>query len=362
MHTLFNLNSPIGQGILTHAEWPYVRDGLRRNLQTVVSFYSRRPMAVKSGHLLERLLTAITTPHSQPIERYYDNVDITALNVAMALGLTSSIFAGRVHHGIFYGPGTQEIIIAHREDFNPAYAERNWQYLQPVQVLRHPRSDLTLNIPDGSQTGIETGMAVIAVNVPMLAVQYRSFRKAEIEIAADQESQRSIMQFLHMYPLTNMLYTHLDQVVFNRINNLRLGKPMGITKKPHSFFLTDYGPRMNRIQSAILKSLENVGKDFRGILRTVPGVIDPSMDEAMRLPDTAPTRQVLWGLVISRLPALGFLMEISKGSPDIRNRQEVNRILRSVRLYRNENLMRQMLPRDLYVDIQREILDAVGEN
>lgn len=361
MQNLFHLVSPIGQGILKFPEWLYVRDGLKRSLGQVISFYRSNPMAVPSSHFLVRLLHSINVPQSQPLERYFDNVDAMALNMSMALKMTSSIYRGQVFDGIFYGPGNTELLVAHSESFDIFHAHRNWEALAPVKVLRHARSDLGMNIPDGTNTGTESGMTVISINIPMLAVQYRAFRLNEMAKAdSSTESQLSIMQFIHMYVLPNMLFSHLDYALFNRIDNLRKGAPLGVSKKSHSFWLTDYSKKCDQVYNTILYKLDHIGKDFTGILRTIPIVTRNSMEELMLLPDMAPTRQVLWALVIARLPALAFLFKLLREGPGARNQSEINTIMRAMVAYKSDNLMRSMLPLELYFEVQEDI-DSVTD-
>jgi hypothetical protein len=356
MYNLFNLMAPAGQGVHKDPAWLYVRDGLKRSLGTVISYYRKHPMAVQSSHFLVRLLHSITVPQSMNLERYYDNVDAMALNMSMALKMTSPIYRGHLFDGVFYGQDCPEVLIAHTDAFDPFEAHRNWQNLCPVKVLRHPKSDLGMNLPDGTHSGSETGLAVIAINIPMLAIQYRAFRLNE-EMLADinPESQRSIMQFIHMYVLPNMLFSHLDIALFNRMENHRKGAPLGETTKQHPFYLTDFTDKVDRVQEGILHNLQRAGKDFTGILRSVPLVTKDTLERAMALPDVAPTRQVLWGLVLARLPILTFLFSVLEDGPGMRSRTEVNRVLRAIQQWKTDQLLRTMLPVEEYLFAQDEI-------
>ena len=359
MHNFFNLVSSGSSGIQRFQDWQYCRDGLKKNLGNVIRFYRQNPMAVKSDHLLVSLLQSITIPQSQNLERYYDNVDSLSLNLSMAFKLTSAIYKGRLFNGIFYGSGNDEILIANNDGFDIVEANRNWKNVCAVKVLRHSLSDLGLNIPDGNNTGSETGIAVISINIPMLAVQYRAFRNNEILIAEQtMDSQRSIMQFIHMFVLPNMLFSHLDQAIFNRINNLQKGAPLGESKKSHSFYLPDYSKKMNQTQEFILDYFNNTSKDFTSVLKTVPAVTKNDMEEVMLMEDIAPTRQVAWALTVSRLPALSFLFKVSIAG---RNQSTVNQVLKSVMAYKSENTMRTMLPHDIYMDVQDDIDSIVRD-
>jgi len=350
MHSIYSNASSIAHGVSKLPSWIYLKNGLENNLKIVISYYRKNPMAVKSNHFLVKLLQSITVPQSQILERYYTNVDAMSLNLSMALKMTSSIYKGSVFDGIFLGPGNDEIIIAHNDSFNPFDAHDNWINLRPVEFLSHQRSDLGLNIPDGINTGVEEGLTVIAINIPLLAIQYRAFRINERIINAN-DSAESVMQFIHRFVLPNALYSYLDHAIFNRISALLIGKPLGESKKAHPFHLTDFSTKLTYVQNDILNLLIKENKTFDGILQSIPMVSVKNAEELMMLPDVALTRQVIWGLVLSRLPELLFLVRISKESIGNKNQSEVNRILRYFQRYRSDNLFRSMLPVNLYLEV-----------
>lgn len=356
MQNLFHLVTPVGQGIIKFPEWPYIREGLKRNLGTVISYYRRSAGAVKSDHFLVQLLQNITVPQSQNLERYYDNVDTIALNLSMALKMTSSIFSGRMFDGVFYGPGNAEVLIAHGMDFDLMEAHRQWQNVAAVRVLRHPRSDLGMDVLDGQNASEENGLVVIAINIPLLAVQYRAFRLNEMLLTENsQDSQRSIMQFIHMYVLPNMLFSHVDQALFNRVNLLRQGKTAGVSHRRHPFYLTDFTDKLDAFHENLIGILRQARYDFSGILKSIPAVSRNTMEDVMLMPSMAATRQVVWALVTARLPMVSFLFQVCSDGPNTRNQSEMNRILRNILAYRSDNSMRVVLPTNLYNEVQSEL-------
>ena len=364
MYSLFsNTGSTVGQGILKDPNWLYVRDGLYRNLSNVINFNRTNPTAVKSNHFLVRLLQSIAVPQSQNTERYYINVDTMALNLSMNLKMTSPIFKGEVHKGVFYGDGSTEILIAHNEEFDPVKATKNWENQIPVKVLRHPFSDLGLIVPDGIKSSTDEGLSVIAINIPLLAIMYRAFRINENSLSTQMseddvaytESERSIMMFLKMYVLPNMLPSHLDQAIFNRIHYLEIGAPLGDCIRKHSFYQVDYSARMLYIHNNILNMLHRVDKDFTGVLRSIPAVANISMFESMALPDIVETRQVLPAIFMARLNVLSFLFRIAKNGASAKNQSLVNEIRRTVRYYGHMGQLKTLLPYDIYFDTKEEI-------
>jgi hypothetical protein len=359
MQNLFDLLPEVHQGISKFPEWRYVRDGLRRNLEAVLAFARKNPMAVPSQHFLVRLLHSLNVPLSHNLERYYDLIDAGALHVSMPLKMTSAINQGALFKGVFYGGENLEVIIAHNAGFSLDEAMANWESLQPIQVLRHPHSDLGLPILDGVKNyGSETGFAVIVINIPMLAVQYRAFRLNEDRYTDfSQGSERSVQQFVRMYAIPNMLYSHLDVALFNRIDHLQQGQACGESSYRHPFYLTDFSVRSDQAQLDMLERIQAVGRNWTGMLRTIPAVTQENMDDLLRVPDIVPTRQVLWALVIARTNALAFMFRASKEGSRTTNANEVNRLRRALTAWRTDSLMRNALPTKVLAQVMQEIDD-----
>lgn len=357
MLTLFDSPPPIKGGIIRFPEWSYVRDGMRRVVANATQYYQSNPTAVQSQNLLVRLLHSITVPHGLTTDRYYDNVDAIALNVSMALKMTSAIYKGQVFDGVFYGQGSTELLIAHNDWFDPEMAHKHWRRLQPIKVLASPHTNLGYNIPDGRRSSSEFGTSVIAINIPLLCMQYRAFRQDEQYQAQlnGNDSQRSIYQFLRMYPLTNMLISQTDVVVFNRLLARLEGAPMGESSRKHSFYITDYSQKLNQVQDKLLDSLQRNARDFYNTMRMVPLVFHDTLAEQTPWPDIAPTRQVIWALLLGRLPLMRFLFDTAKGGVHVRNKMEYSQLVREVRALRSESLFKSMLSGDLLYDTQAEL-------
>lgn len=356
MKSLFNMTSSVGSPVMYAANWNYVRTGLTQNIGKVIQFYRRNPMAVQSDHFLVRLLQSITIPLNMNLDRYYANVDALSLNLSMALKMTSSIYKGAVFDGVFYGAGSPEILIAHDEGFDPIKAHRNWKNLTPVKVLTHPFSDLSMNIPNGKKKSNETGISVIAIDIPLLAVMYRAWRLTELEATfGTGDSLQSPMQFIHMYVLPNMLFSHMDHVLNNRMFNLITYQDNAEMNNKHSFYLTDFSDKCNSVQKTMISQLLAAKRNFNGILKSLPAMSRDTMYEAMELPAMAATKQVLWGLVVSRMLILKLLIELSDDEFRTKNGSEVNYMLREFVRYKSDGTLRSTLPLRLYYDVQYDI-------
>jgi hypothetical protein len=358
MQLFFNVPASISQGILKYSEWNYIREGLLRNLQTVQNFYRTRVYAVKTNHILAQLITNIGVSHKLDIERFYQLVDARANSLGMTFKLTSAISKGALFNGIFYGHGCTEIIMNDSALFDPRDAVKNWKNLAPVKSIMHPKSDLGLLLPNGKITGFETGLAVISINIPMLAIQWRCFAEDQLyNDISEGQSLQGMQHFIHRYVLPNMLPSHLDYALFNRLSNILNGKPMGNNVRQHPFVLIDYTNRVDNVHSRIINDLASRVMEYQAILRMIPAVSLPSMLEVMTIPENAPTRQVLWAEILSRLQVISDIITLG-GDKDInRNSITLNSFAREFVLFNQEAVLKSALPHDLYLDASYQMRD-----
>lgn len=354
MHTLFNIDLNIQTPVFRHPDWNYVSDTIRRGLISFTDFYHSNNTAVKSNHLLVKLIQSITVPKSQALNQYYENVDALASNLSMALKFTSSINKGSIFNNVFYGQNSNEIIVSFSAPFDLEFANRNWREVSAVRVLRHDRSSLALTPLTGLDYYSKKEITIIAINIPLLAIQYRAFRNFENTIN-ENDSQRSAMQFVAGYVLPNMQASHLDHCIFNRIYNLlfNIQNDPFVIKTP--FFQTDYSNKVDHVLNDLLDRFKTTKIRFDGILRTIPMISHNNAFELMSIPKILPTRQVLWALVTARIKALDFLFTINKYSETVENQSSMNRIIRQAIFYRSDATLQYGLTPEIYLDVQSTI-------
>lgn len=358
MNNLFNLREGFQSPVVVGSDWEYVRAGLKRNLVSVLNYYRKNPTSVKSDNFVVRLLQSLPISRTLPLYSYYEATRGQALNLSMALGMTSSISTGRVWQGVFYGPCSHEVLIATDEDFDYEYAHTHWMNLAPIRVLRHPRTDLSLRLLDGSRPVGEVGLAVLTVNIPMLAVQYRAFKEWTAQNALIEGStEYTIQQFVRMFVIPNMLFSHLDYAIFNRAAALLESKPLSTYIKAHSFPTVDYSAKTDEYLQKVLLRISHVQLGFTGILRNTPAITRKDQDEVMEVPRVAPTRQVHWALTVARSPALRFLLKAGQLTT---NQQELNSLRRTILSYRSNDIIKSVLPSYLAYKVQTELDDITA--
>jgi len=337
-------------GTLHVGQWKYIQKGLERNVQKVQQFYRTHNVTVASEHFLVRLLESLPVPQRLDSERYYDAVDRVALNHAQLMGMTSPQSQGRVFRGTFYGGKTPEYLLATDDYFDYRAVEADWMNAQPIKPLMHPKSDLSFQLLNGKPYSAEEGLAVIQINIPMLAVMHRAFVNSE---KLRSSNPRTTMMFIASYVIPNMLQAHAELAIFNRIYNDATRPELGQSEpfRGHAFAMPKYDFMVDNAIEQALEFIQRSPQDFQTILKTMPAIFHDSQWEALKMPDVLPTYQVDWLLTITRLKAVDLLFKLARPELLAKNQKTVNQILRAMR----RNNVINILEADLPVDVEREV-------
>lgn len=356
MQTFFNTIEPFGQAVFNPPQWPYLSDGLKRNLQTVKDYYKIRPFAVRSNHYLARILNNLGVSYNLNLDRFSDIADARAATISMGFKMTSSIYRGSVFKDVFYGGSVSEVFVLDEEYFDPYETYKDWMNTSAVKVLMHPMSDLNLLIPNGKYVGDETGVAVISINIAKLAVQFKAFLDRESKkFYENNESPKTVAQFIHMFVLPNMVDSHLDIALFNRVYNLVTNKPMGTAGRNHSFYLTDYSKIVDDVYGGVIDHFRTSDKRYKVMLKSFPCIEQGNFEHLMKLPDNAPTRQVIWSHVVARIKVLEMMVKLSPNQGNALNRSDNNQFLRDFKLYENDKALSGLLNTGLYFDLLKSV-------
>lgn len=355
MYDLFEGEREIDQGRVIIPQFMYLKGALTREVAKVVTYYQTWPTTLPNEHLLVKLLLNLNVSMKRELQNYVDIASEMGYQVASQLRLTSSVNYGRVFSpGVFYGRACSEILIAHDSPFDIYDADVNWRELQPIVVHRHPFTDLNLARPMGEGNKHEPGIAVISINIPMLAVMWRGWWRDERKPDPSQPARRT-HHFLSMYPITNMLYSQTDIALFNRMVALYDLEDVAPFKRLHSFFTYDYTDRADEYLEKQLELLRRTPMTFDHMLSAIPSLFAKDLREASQLPAVIPTRQVVWGLVIARIALVRFLVHINAYTENAKNRGYLNKIRQSLGRVRIDRVLETTLPNDVLQDVDRTI-------
>lgn len=358
MQTLFRLAEETGVSGIELRQWDYARTGLVQSIEKIEHYHQDYPIAVASSHLLVRLIQTVNISRNLTFDRYIANCSARSLNVAQALKLTSSLSKGQMWDGVFYGNGTKEIIIGHDSLFSIQEAHDNWKAMQPVTVLMHNQTNTALLLPDGRISSLDKGVAVIAVNIPMLMAMYYRFNQEQDMVEMGGGARRTISQFVDSYALAGMVRSHLDNVVLNRLYSRATGTPTTTAIRKHSFFTTNYDSALDTAADQQLQYLRTMKNRFSGVMQATHLPIAGNLWNFSKLPSVPMTLQAFWALVVARVKIVAFLCVAQRDCERI-NARELETIRWLTKIHQTRQVIKNNMGIEAYYDIA-PYLDIIG--
>lgn len=356
MYQLFSKRFESNNSIIRPPSFELVKRIYQREVKHIVDYYNNSVFYVNNTHLLVRLLTTAPIPLEYELDRFMEVASTRSPYLAKHFNFTSDINYGKFHNGVFYGEGNSELILYSEDYFNPYEELQDWKSIQAVTVIDHSISDLSLLLPNGKINSTDKGLAVIEVNIPLLLLQFRSFMLDQYtKIVYGSESVLGANHFVNMYVLPNMLYTHTNIAILNRAINIHYGAPMGSPLKRYPFLIVDYSNKADVALSSVLKRIQNNNMLYFSSLKNIPSIFDADMQESLLMSDIVKTRQVWWALLLSRFKVMKFLIDTGGSKGISNNRMYINKLKIDLKRLKEENIVRSLLPDDLYYNMKEDI-------
>ena len=335
MYNLFNSEARLKQTNITMYGLDYVK---RELLATQVNRYKQyralNPGYLKNDHILARILGMVDIPFMGDLPDYYLQVSRIVNRLAGQMGFVTSAHHGRVSEkNDFYGKGISEIFIAIADDeISMADIWFNWRDMSPIRVLSHPVAGCgiielngSVNLP-GSKPG---AVAVIEINIPLLACQYQLWRMA-VRSLAPEGTALSTAHFLTQVVIPNALLSHLDIAVMNTMHALMGADDYTKVESDMPFYTADFYPKLEAGLKELIGRFTRENYFYKDILSNIPVFGNESLIQAIKMPDIAYTNQAIWALMIARLPVVAMLLKFDELGNNRKNDADRNRIRRSL--------------------------------
>lgn len=352
MHTLFNEPSGIQYGKFLTPRSEKSAEIARENMLVTTQYYRTRKHVVVSGHILLRLLTIIPFPKPKAIlsqlsiedvKKYYEATKSHSRQYSNAVSMSTPNNTGRLQSGNFYNKKITEVII-HKETEWDEDNYFSWQDIEAVRILRHPYNVPGYNLLNGDDTDVGAAIAVISIDVALLALQF--YRWYELEyFGTDPEKAKITLDILKVfcsqYPLVNALKSHNDIAIINRaIDHYESeGKVENIGfKKPVFTINHDEVNKLDLVLDYLTPELKRTPRYFEDVLNHLPTVYRNGQD-VIALDNELDHRQTRWAKLTARMWVVNFLLEVNnhfKGQN--KNGIATNRIARSVKSIKSDNL------------------------
>lgn len=345
MHRLFDKDVQVNYGNMRTERFDRFSDIALRNMQRTEEHLRSRNYSVASNHVICKLLKMMPLPSvsstqlsSDDVRKYYDMIRINDYRYANMVSMVSSTNYGAIRKSQFYSKAVDEIIIGTSSRYDEVKSIP-WEDLEPIRVHRHPYNSTYYGILDGRQPLPEKGVAVISVDIPVLALQYMKWMLEENKRMKEEGNTPTILgTFITRYPLCNMLKSHNDIACINRTINAWRGIRNTTPQPRQAFWLHDDMGWLDTVIDRLIPELKRTPRYFDATLLHLPAVYRTGYD-AIRLPVDIDLRQNRWAWLVGRMWIIGWLLETemffkSKNKEGVK----MNEIQHQVQRINNDNL------------------------
>lgn len=320
-------------GIVTPSDIPYLKRLYAFNRDQIQNYYQTRNFAVKNTHIISRILEHFPLHLGVDSYRYLEQSLDKTKYLVKHFKFTSELERGQVHPGYFFGNEGEEIIIANYDHFDINSATLNWRTIAPISVVTTNRNDSKLLLPLGNSDGSKSGLSVISINIPMLALKYREFLKEQyINSIGDSGMVLNKNHFITKYLINTMMPDCIDHALLNMVMDKFYGRETVTPTFKHRFKIFEPTVQLDRYTDQVVSVITSKKLDFVNLLRNIPLMFNENASQLLAFNDIAITRQMRWAIVVSRLPYMCFLLDVSKS--ETMNRHYINdwkRLMKRVR-------------------------------
>lgn len=324
------------------------------------SYLLARKFTLPNDHILIKIMKSVNVSFKRDLYDYVETLRDVSHDIEAMLKLTSpSNFFLPTYKSNFYNSRCAEVLISVMDDFDIAKATVNWKSLEPVRVINHPYTDLSYTPLVGKYVSSNaSGMAYIFIDIPKLMFQYRMWVRDLLRAGKPIEE---LSKFLIDYPLYNLMKSHTDIAMFNRIHNVLRGKNSDPYNSKIGMATIDNTKYADAAAQVFVSQIIKSPIRFDEIIQNIPSIFNDNFINVMRLPDLAKTRHVKTVMLGARLKMFEFLLEVNALQNSSINRSWLNTIQTELRYLSNENILRYGLlseTDDQVRNIRRLLVDA----
>lgn len=342
MYDILEFDSPLKRHSIALPRWVFAKSRLMENLLTVQNYYANNPTYLNSDHLLIKLIHLAPMHIKADLDYQVRLVRDVVPETAGSLKLTGPTTTGTLHEGDeFYGPNVREAILLTDARFNE---KMTWQIAQPVRILYHPFTELSMELPLGQQRKSKTqGYAVIEINYPMLIWMFQHWFNSP-QSMADEKHHLPVSEFITRWVIPNAMPSHLDIALFNRLQVRMFGGPIGEDGYRHNFQLVSHDRLVDQCLQEYVDIIERKDLSFEEIMSSCPLVDADSLFELFAPPKMLRIKQNSWAMVLARLKLFEMLLGYDYLIKSQRNLGVKYELKRWIRMYLLERRIPASLP------------------
>lgn len=308
---------------------------LIHNQIKITEYWQAMNWSVKSDHILVGLLYQLNSAATHPMD-IYNSIRNYLDGFTMSRGIASTVGYGRVQpKSHFYGHECQEIIVEQPFDdsFNQIF-QLPYTKWEALRVIEHPFTSFDYQLANGKiRKNGEKGLCVLKVDLALLYTQYSLWRKDKVRSQYEDGTPKAITNFVHSYPIVNLLKSHNERVWFNRLFNTAMGKLNIDEREDSRLRLLNPYHYMDDIHEKMINELEKSRANFHEWCCWIPGIYTKNLKQHLLQDTVLETQQIKLPWLLGRLSTLEFLLYEETIAGTHSNKMYISEILRSHREY-----------------------------
>jgi len=348
MFTFLENLSKVSRGFHQFPKFDVYRRSMATNIEHAVRYYRDHDFAVRSDHLLVKLLSLLPTRYIHDVNLYVQDAYDYAYDIAARVKITNPSFVGEstTKPWLFGGDYLEFPLAIHETTLlDPKGFNVSWRTQAPLRFIRHPRTDLGLQVPNGRTGEQGSGVVIYLIDIPLLATMFWWWRKEQSDKPADY--RETVTQFIAKYVLSNSIPSLVNVSFFNRLSLTMIGDDVADSQWRYPFALPNNLRWVDEYLKQVVDQLTGNSYTFTELLRGLTAFNQTPLYDLCTLPDAPKTRQYAWLTYMAQAPYVLFLLRCDRESDKSPNLPAINEIRRDLRYAFNDNLFRAKLPNNL---------------
>ena len=286
------------QLLLSVTKFDNIRETYQHNLKLAINYLQHLEFSTRNDNILVRLIKSMDLPYGYDIDIFTDLAIERSMQVARQFGFCTNTSHGSRSSRSIYGVNAIEYIISDESYFSIFKEYANWKEITALKVITHYNTDLSFR----PKVLNETGLVVLALNIPLMLLQYKAFRQAY--------PGHSVNTFVSRFVLSNMLKSHVDIVMLNRLKCSFYQKPCDVSKGAYPFSINTYEHTLNDVHKYLLRVLRDKPLPYSDVLLNVPTVSGSNILTSIKPPEMLKNRYTSWLLLVAQLDTVMFVIDV----------------------------------------------------
>lgn len=318
---------------------------LMNNCFNVRQYYRTYGSVINANNPIHRLLSAIPIIDGD-VYTVYRRVEEMLPDIIRTSGMVGDAYPGKVQSTGFYG----QMCVFMSMELNLYPGSIN-EYTPTVQALHHPLESLMCTTEPITDTVTDI-FAVVGVDIAALVLQYHLWYR--VNMSKPKLLQETISQFIGKYVVPNMLESHLDIAMRNRLPRLMSGEPADKEQYRSPIHTVSVDEYIDDAFYSILDKLKRKRLTIATVSSKVPLLFTDSYSQAIprSIPDST---QGYWATTMVQMGWVSVIIDLF---PDLKYRTSYN-TLRTIERAINAGTKRY-IPNFLYIQYDTE-LQAIKE-